>query len=175
MLNDIDLNGLDSYIKKIGTDPSEAISSYGISAVWQGGVTTKVTTGNQWVGSAEVEKNFSFTVGEPKELLGDNQHPTPQDYLLGGLAGCMMVGFVIVASQKGISLEYVALTITGSLDLKGMLELDSSSPIGFDRLQFNFEVQGNGNQKEYDAIIEQVRRLSPNYRTIADTVTITQV
>jgi len=31
--------------------------------------------------------------------------PTPQDYLLGGLAACMIVGFVVGVSKKGLKLE----------------------------------------------------------------------
>ena len=170
MLNGIDLQGLQDYADLIGKEEKEAFSRYGITAVWQGGVNTKITAHNQKVGSNEVQKDFSFEIGEPNELLGDNSRPTPQDYLLGGLAGCMMVGFVAGASSKGIKLAEVKLHITGTLDLRGFLNVNPNSPIGFDTIEFSFEVEGDGTKDQYDEIISSVQQFSPNYRTITDNV-----
>ncbi|WP_426791503.1 OsmC family protein [Sphingobacterium sp. WOUb80] len=172
MLNDINLAALKDYAATISENPKEGISSYGITAKWMGGVQSEISTHNQFVGSKEVVKNFRFTVGEPEELLGDNKFPTPQDYLLGGMAGCMMVGFVILASDRNIKLESVELKIVGSLNLLGMLELDPLAPVGFPDLAFNFNVVGNGTQEQYDEIIRHVQKISPNYRTICDSVKI---
>lgn len=173
MLNNINLNALQEYASIITDNPLEAISSYGVKATWNGGAETSIKTLNQKVGSKEIIKNFSYTIGEPEELLGDNKNPTPQDYLLGGMAGCMMVGFVILATSRGIKLENVELQITGELNLRGMLELDTAASVGFAELQFFFEVKGSGTQKEYDEIIKHVQKISPNYRTISDPVKIT--
>ena len=173
MLNGINLEGLNEYIDLITKEEEEeGISSYGITAEWQGGVNTKVTTHNQKVGSTEITKEFSFLIGEPNELLGDNKRPTPQDYLLGGLAGCMMVGFAVNAAKKGIHLDELKLHITGNLDLRGFLNVNKESPIGFEELSFSFDVKGNGTDEQYAKIIDNVQRFSPNYRTIADTVKI---
>lgn len=170
MLNGINLEGLQQYIELITQEPSEAISSYGITAKWLGGVNTKVSTHNQQVGQKVINKDFEFTIGEPEELLGHNKYPTPQDYLLGGLAGCMVVGFVTNASKKGIKLDSVELTITGDLNLRGFLNVDKEAPVGFDKINFHFDVQGSGTQDDYDEIIGKVQRFSPNYRTISDAV-----
>ena len=172
MLNNINLKALEEYTNVITEKPLEAISSYGIIASWKGGVETEIKTLNQKVGSKEVFKNFVYTIGEPEELLGTNQNPTPQNYLLGGMAGCMMVGFVILATSKGIKLDNVELKIVGDLNLRGMLELDPNVSVGFEELNFQFEVKGSGTQQEYDEIIEHVQKISPNYRTISDAVKI---
>ncbi|GIQ61239.1 hypothetical protein Flavo103_43740 [Flavobacterium collinsii] len=173
MIININLKALQNYTALITENPSEAISSYGITATWKGGVQTEISTHNQKVGSKEIIKNFSYTIGEPEELLGNNAYPTPQEYLLGGMAGCMMVGFVILASDKGIQLESVKLKIIGDLNLRGMLELDSKASVGFEKLQFHFDVKGNGSQEQYDEIIKHVQKISPNYRTITDSVKVT--
>ncbi|NQY30120.1 MAG: OsmC family protein [Flavobacteriaceae bacterium] len=175
MLNGINLDGLEQYVKLITEKPAEAISSYCITAKWLGGVNTEITTHNQMVGSKEINKNFKFTIGEPEELLGKNAYPTPQEYLLGGLAGCMMVGFVAGASSKGIKLESVSLTITGDLNLRGFLNVDETAPVGFEEIQFNYDVKGDGTQEDYDAIINNVQQFSPNYRTITDNVKLSVI
>lgn len=172
MINNLDIQALKKYTAVITENPEEAISSYGITAVWKGGTKTEIRTHNQKVGSKEIVKNFNFMIDEPQELLGSNEYPTPQDYLLGGMAGCMMVGFVILASDRGISLDSVELTITGALNLRGMLELDETVPVGFGELQFNFNVKGSGADSDYKEIIEHVQKISPNYRTIIDHVKV---
>lgn len=173
MLNNINLNALADYSSIIQENPLEAISSYGVTASWRGGVETQINTLNQKVGSKEIIKKFTYLIDEPNELLGNNKYPTPQDYLLGGMAGCMMVGFVILATGRGIKLESVELKITGSLNLMGMLELDSEVSVGFEELQFCFDVKGSGSQEEYNDIIKHVQKISPNYRTITDPVRVT--
>ena len=110
-LNGIKLDDLAAYTQVITEDATQAISEYGIVAEWKGGVHSEIRTLNQKVGGKEIVKDFSFEVGEPEELLGNNAYPTPQDYLLGGMAGCMMVGFVAGASARGIKLDAVKLTI----------------------------------------------------------------
>lgn len=82
----------------------------------------------------------------------------------------MMVGFVVGASERGIELESVELKIRGNLNLLGFLNIDPNTPIGFERIEFNYEVKGNGTQADYDEIIRHVQQFSPNYRTIADAV-----
>lgn len=173
MLNKLNLEALGSYVELIRSKPDEAVAELGVTANWKGGVTTEITTHSKKIGSVSVEKQFNYMIGEPEELLGDNLYPNPQDYILGGLAGCMMVGFVAVASQRGVRLDSVKLTIVGNLDLRGFLEVDPNVHVGFEQLQFNFEVEGSGTQENYDEIAQHVRKISPGYRTIAEPVKIT--
>ena len=174
-LNGIKLDDLAAYTQVITDHPEQAISEYGIVAEWRGGVHSEIRTLNQYIGGKEVVKDFSFHVGEPKELLGNNAYPTPQDYLLGGMAGCMMVGFVASASARNIKLDEVKLTIKGALNLRGFLNVDADAPVGFAEVQFNFAVKGDGSQAQYDEIIAGVQQSSPNYRTISDAVKVSAI
>lgn len=173
MLNNLNVEALGKYVELIRNQPEEAVATLGITASWKGGVNTEITTHSKKIGSVSVKKQFKYSIGEPEELLGDNLHPNPQDYILGGLAGCMMVGFIVGATHRGIKLESVNLTIAGNLDLRGFLEVDPNVSVGFEELQFNFEVKGSGTQEDYNAIAEHVRKVSPGYRTIAEPVKIT--
>jgi len=172
MINGINLNNLHTYAALIKKQPEQAISSYSITTHWLGGVKTRICTDNQYVGSTEIIKNFHFDIDEPAELLGSNTMPAPQDYLFAGLAGCMIVGFVVCASEQGITLESVKLIIKGSLNLRGFLNIDPKAPVGFEKIEFNYQVKGSGTQADYDGIMEYVQQFSPNYRTILDKVTL---
>jgi|SRR5579859_3929514 len=172
MLNNLNLPALQAYIETVRQKPAEGLLSLGVTAAWKGGVQTEITTHGKILGSKHIERQFTYSIGEPEELLGANQSPNPQDYILGGMAGCMMVGFVATATAKGIKLDDVQLTIKGSLDLRGFLDLDPTVSVGFEELQFNFKVKGSGTQEQYDEIVEHVRKVSPGYRTMADPVRI---
>ncbi|USH01434.1 hypothetical protein K6Q96_10975 [Grimontia kaedaensis] len=67
------------------------------------------------------------------------------------------------------------LTIAGDLNLRGFLQVDPSEKVGFDEIEYHFEVKGNGTQSDYDDIIQTVRERSPNYHTIQDAVTLKAV
>lgn len=51
MLNGINLDKLGKYVELITEKPVEAISSYGITAKWLGGVNTEIMTHNQMLGT----------------------------------------------------------------------------------------------------------------------------
>jgi uncharacterized OsmC-like protein len=173
MLNNLNLPALQEYIETVKQKPEEGLLSLGITAAWKGGVNTEITTHSKTLGSKHIERQFTYAIGEPEELLGANQAPNPQDYILGGMAGCMMVGFVATATAKGIKLDDVQLTIKGALDLRGFLDIDPDVSVGFEELQFNFHVKGSGTQEQYDEIVAHVRKFSPGYRTISDPVRVT--
>lgn len=172
MINNLNLKALQNYINLVKSNSSEAEATFGVTANWQDGVATEITTHSKNVGLKKINKQFKYLIDEPLELLGNDKHPNPQDYILGGMAGCMMVGFVAGASGKGIVLKNVQLDITGKLDLRGFLDLDPDVSVGFEKLQFNFKVEGSGTQEQYDEIIKHVSKVSPGYQTILNPVKI---
>ncbi|WP_035842281.1 OsmC family protein [Crocinitomix catalasitica] len=172
MINNLNLKALQDYIDLVKSNSSEAVATFGVTANWQDGVATEITPHSKKVGSKKIITQFKYLIDEPLELLGNDKNPNPQDYILGGMAGCMMVGFVAGASGKGIELRNVQLDIIGELDLRGFLNLDPDVNVGFEKLQFNFKVEGSGTQDQYDEIIEHVRKFSPGYQTILNPVKI---
>lgn len=172
MLNNLNITALQQYIDLVKSKPKEGIAKMGITANWKGSVNTEIITHPKKIGSQVNSKQFTFMAGEPEELLGDNNHPGPQDYMLGGMAACMMVVFVAGATGRGIQLNSVSLTIQGELDLRGFLNIEPTVSKGFKELEFNFTVDGNGTQAQYDEVVAHVRQFSPGYNTIANPVII---
>lgn len=170
MINGINLEALAQYKNTVEQDAKNGMYAGGIKATWKGGTKVEVTTNDLTLGDETIPHNFSFTIDEPNQLLGAHVAPTPQDYLLGGLSGCMMVTFVAMASIKGIELESVNLEIKSGLDLQGFLGINETSPVGFDTVEYAFTVKGNGTEKQYQEVANQVVQFSPNYATVANKV-----
>lgn len=86
------------------------------------------------------------------------------------MATCMAFTFVLQASQRGIKLEALELVMSGSLDLRGMLGLDATVPVGFDRLAYQFKVKSDASQAALDEVAHTVRAFSPNFATMKNAV-----
>jgi uncharacterized OsmC-like protein len=170
MINSINVCGLSEFVHDVREDHEEAVVGYGVTLDWLSGTRTRVRPRDMTVGHHRVTRDFSFEMDEPTQLVGLNAAPTPQEMLLGGLAGCMAVTFVAGASALGITLEKLSLEIDGRLDLRGFLGLDSEQVTGFESLSYRFIVKGDGTETQYRKIAERVMIHSPNYATITSEV-----
>src|SRR5699024_4479312 len=92
-INDVNVENLKDYMGVITNDKEKAMIDYNVNLEWQGGTKSKVTTNDIQLGDETLKRDFSFYIDEPEQLLGKNDYPTPQEYLLGGMGACMMVGY----------------------------------------------------------------------------------
>lgn len=171
-INDINVKGLKAFIGEIEENKNSAMIDYKVNLEWQGGTKSKVTTKGIQLGEEKLERNFSFIVDEPEQLLGENNYPTPQEYLLGGMGSCMMVGYSVGASVMGIELEKLEIDMDAGLDLRGFLEVDPNAPIPFKEVKYTITVKGNGTKEQYEKIHDTVIKTSPNRATIEQAIPI---
>ncbi|NEU30901.1 OsmC family protein [bacterium LRH843] len=171
-INDINVPALEGYIEEIKRNPESAMIDYAVNLQWQGGTKTKVTTKGIQLGDQKLERNCSFIIDEPEQLLGKNTNPTPQEYLLGGMGACMMVGYTVGASMLGITLDKLEIDLEAGLDLRGFLEVNPESPIGFKDVKYTIRVKGDGTKEQFEKIHDTVIRTSPNRATIENAITI---
>jgi uncharacterized OsmC-like protein len=87
---------------------------------------------------------------------GEGTAPCSGDLLLGALAACAQVTCQMVAASSGIETTKIEVTATGELDLRGTLGIDREVPVGFDRIELRFDVEGAGDRR--DELIEKTLR-----------------
>lgn len=170
--NSINVLALQDYIEEIKENSESAMIDYNVKLEWQGGTKSKVTTEGIRLGNQKLERNFSFMIDEPEQLLGENSHPTPQEYLLGGMGACMLVGYSVGASVMNIELEKLEIHLEAGLDLRGFLEVNPTSPVGFKDVKYSIVVKGNGTKEQFEQIHDTVIRSSPNRATVANEINI---
>lgn len=170
MLNNINIAGLSEFANEVKDFPKEGKTKYGVELNWVSGTKSIVKTKNMQLGEQKLVRNFEFVIDEPGQLLGINSYPNPQEYLLGGLAGCMAVTFIAGATLMEIGLEGLSLEIDGELDLKGFLGIENEGHVGFPELKFTFNVKGDGTAEQYDILMKKVMKHSPNYATVSSEV-----
>lgn len=170
MKNNINISGLSEFVNEVKEYPEQASIKYGVQLDWLSGTRTRATVQNINLGGQQHVRNFSFEIDEPTQLLGLNRFPTPQEYLMAGVAGCMSVTFLAGATMLGITLENLRIEINGEIDLSCFLGLETREPAGFRELTCNIIVSGNGTSEQYELLRQRVIKHSPNYASITQGV-----
>jgi uncharacterized OsmC-like protein len=169
-LNDIDTKALTAFTEQVLAEPVRGKADYAVISTWSG--QTRVTTKTEpfVLGGQVHNRQFQINADEPHSLLGTNSAPSPAELLFAGINSCLLITFVANAALRGISLESVSIRAEGSLDLRGFLDPTTGDAPGFTSIALTFQVKGSGSQADYDALLETVRRSSPNYFNLSQPV-----
>ncbi len=162
MRNSISISALSEYVNEVKQYPEEGIACYGVEVNWQSGTRSVAKTLPMSIGPHRVSRDFSWVIDEPRQLLGTNHAPNPQEYLLSGLGACIMVGFTVGASVMEIQLEALKVTVTGKLNLAGFLGIDDKAPVPFTRIDYCIEVAGDGTAEQFEVLRQKAINHSPN-------------
>tara|TARA_R110002111_G_scaffold217922_2_gene280224 strand:- start:3118 stop:3657 length:540 start_codon:yes stop_codon:yes gene_type:complete len=171
-MNGINLEGLDAARKAIAANRKEGIASYGLAMTWKEGVQMEARATGIQIGSEKIARDFSWPVSEPAQLLGGNTGPTPQEYLMSGVGACIMVGFVVNASVKGVKLRALKINMTGSLDLAGFMNVGEDAQIKMRGIDYEIEVDCDADEATLDEIAKAAFEFSPNAMTVQNGIPV---
>ena len=76
-------------------------------------------------------------------LVGDDNGPTPVEFLLHALAACLTAGIANIAAARGVTLTEVESTVEGDIDLLGILGLSDDVRNGYEQIRVSFTVKGD--------------------------------
>ena len=76
---------------------------------------------------------------------------------------CIMVGYVAGAALKGIELDHLEIETRGELDLRGFLGLSEDVVPGYEKIDYDVRIAGNGSKADFEDIHAAVMATSPNY------------
>ena len=172
-VNGINVAALKQAIANIAANPDAGQTHWTVRSRWEGGTRTDHFVDGFDIGGEKVDRQFQIQIDEPCELCGTNQYANPQEYLLAATNACMMVGYATVAAVMGVKLTKLELEITGDIDLRGFLDIDSSVARGYERLHYTVRLAGDGTQEQFEKMHEVVQRTSPNYYNIANPIELT--
>ena len=116
---------------------------------------------------------FEFTNGEPPVLLGANEGANPVEYLLHALAGCVTTTTVLHAAARGIQIESLSTELVGTIDVQGLLALDDSVPVGYEKIQIKMNIKAKCSDEELDELLAFAKDHSPVCNTICRPIPVT--
>ncbi|HAT84801.1 OsmC family protein [Cohaesibacter gelatinilyticus] len=170
MRNAIPTAALSEFVNEVSDSPEEGVMNYGIEIDWESGTRSNISTKPMMVGPHRVNRSFSWKADEPRQLMGNNHGPNPQELLLSGLGSCMMVAFLAGASAAGIQLESVKIDFDGELDLRGFMGITTNTPVGFPQINYKIHVAGNGTPEQFEELHRKAIAHSPNAQTVINPV-----
>ena len=107
---------------------------------------------------------FQYDADHPQVLVGEDNGPTPVEFLLVGLASCLTSGIANIAAARGVKLEQVESTVEGDMDLQGILGLSDDVRNGYEGIRVNFKIKGDAPKEKLQQIVEQSRARSGRFR-----------
>ncbi len=118
------------------------------------------------------ERTFHFDADHPAVLVGRDNGPTPVEFVLHALASCLTAGLANIAAARGIRLTEVRSTVSGDIDLNGILGLDPEVRNGYQGITVRFTVKGDAPAEKLRALVEQSRARSAVYDVITNQVPV---
>src|SRR5262245_59932321 len=131
--NGVNVEALLGAREALGAAPEAAAFTWRASCEWLNG-THSSTSVEDFFGHGGVQSHrvkSSFSVDHPEIFASEDNGPTPVEYILVGLAGCLTAGVAAVAQHREIQLHQVSATADASMDVREILGMHSDVRNGF--------------------------------------------
>ena len=115
---------------------------------------------------------FRFDADHPAVLVGEDRGPTPTEFLLHALAGCITAGIANIAAARGVTLTSVESQVEGDIDLQGILGLSDKVRNGYERIRISFTIAGDAPADKLREIVEQSRARSAVFDVLTNGVPV---
>jgi uncharacterized OsmC-like protein len=119
------------------------------------------------------ERSFTFDADHPAVLVGQDNGPTPVEFVLHALAACLTAGLANIAAARKVKLTEVRSTVTGDIDLNGLLGLNPEVRNGYEQITVRFTIKGDAPADKLRELLEQSRARSAVFDILTNGVPVT--
>ena len=155
--------------------PQAAKFTWRASCKWKNGTHSRTDIqGFHGLGEEQKHKTeFSFDADHPEIFASEDLGATPIEFVLVGLASCLTAGVASVAQNRGIQLRSVEAKLQGSMDIQGILGIDSDVRNGFDGIKVTYQIDADATPEEIKAVVAQSQKRSAVYDIITNPTNVT--
>lgn len=155
--NGVDIDALFGTIDAVRNQPELAEFRFRASNTWMAGThsRTTMTTFSGAGGDHEHRATYEFDADHPAVLVGNDDGPTPVEFLLHGIASCLTAGLANIASARGVELRSVSSTVEGDMDLRGILGLSDEVRNGYRAIRVRFDIDSPADDATVRSLVEQ--------------------
>ena len=162
-VNGLDLPALGEVVEAIEKDAGQAAVGFAVTTRWTGQTRSETVVDGFTMAGERIARSHKIVADEPCQLLGQDSAPNPQELLMAAFNACITVGYVAGAAIRGITLESLEIYTKGQLDLRGFLGLSETVPAGYEAIDYEVRIKGDGTPEDFEAIHQNVIKTSPNY------------
>jgi uncharacterized OsmC-like protein len=175
MRNGVDTATLFATLDAVKQAPAAARFQFRAHNQWQSGTHNRSTISDFFgVGEERAhERTFTLDADHPAVLVGQDNGPTPVEFLLHALAACLTAGLANIAAARRVRLTEVRSTVSGDLDLNGILGLDPEVRNDYQQITMRFAIKGAAPAERLRELVEQSRARSAVYDVLTNGVSVT--
>jgi uncharacterized OsmC-like protein len=173
--NGVNVDALLGAREALGKAPEAARFNWKATSKWVSGTHSRTTVkGFYGLGQDQSHKSeFTFDMDHPEIFASEDKGATPVEMVLAGLAGCLTAGVAAVAQLRKIQLRSVKATLEGSMDIQGILGMDSEVRNGFDNVTVKFDIDADATKEEIEALVAQSQKRSAVYDILTNPTQVT--
>jgi uncharacterized OsmC-like protein len=173
--NGVNVEALLAAREALKSAPEAAKFKWRASCKWQNGThsETKIE-GFHGLGQEQKHRSsFSFDADHPEIFASEDHGITPVEFMLVGLASCLTAGVAAVAQNRGIQLRSVEARVEGTMDIQGILGIDSEVRNGYDDIKVTFNIDADAPRQDIEALVAQSQKRSAVYDVITNPTNVT--
>ena len=173
--NGVNVDALLAAREALKSAPQAAKFTWKATCKWHNGTHSQTKVQN-FHGLGEEQKHkteFSFEADHPEIFASEDLGATPVEYVLVGLASCLTAGVASVAQNRGIQLRSVEAKVEGSMDIQGILGIDSDVRNGYDDIKITFNIDADASKKDIEALVAQSQKRSAVFDIVANPTNVT--
>jgi uncharacterized OsmC-like protein len=150
--------------------PEAAAFQWRAQSHWVAGTHTRTTVhAFSGLGAEQAHRQaFVVDTDHPELFASEDNGMTPVEMVLAGLAGCLTAGIAAVATNRGVQLRSVIATLTGDMDLQGILGIDRDVRNGFEGITVRYEIDADASRSEIEAIVVQSQKRSAVFDVVTN-------
>lgn len=168
--NGVNVEALLGARKALTDAPEAAQFQWRTSCDWVNGTHSRSTI-EKYFGLGEEQshrKKFVFDADHPDVFASEDNGPTPVEFVLVGLAGCLTAGIAAVAQNRNIQLRSVRAVVEAGMDIQGILGIDGDVRNGFDYIRVSYEIDADAAPDEVRAIVAQSQKRSAVFDVVTN-------
>jgi uncharacterized OsmC-like protein len=173
--NGVNVDALLAAREALKSAPQAAKFTWRATCKWQNGTHSQTKLqGFHGLGEEQKHKTeFSFDADHPEIFASEDLGATPIEYVLVGLASCLTAGVAAVAQNRGIQLRSVEAKVEGTMDIQGILGIDSDVRNGYDNINVTFKIDADAPKKDIEALVAQSQKRSAVFDVVTNPTNVT--
>jgi uncharacterized OsmC-like protein len=173
--NGVNVDALLAAREALKAAPEAAEFTWRASCKWMNGTHSRSTVeGFHGLGQEQKHRStFSFEADHPEIFASEDKGATPVELVLVGLASCLTAGVAAVAQNRGIQLRSVEAKLEGTMNLYGILGIDSDVRNGYDGIKVTFKIDADASKKDIEALVAQSQKRSAVYDIVTNPTNVT--
>lgn len=174
IVNGVNVSTLFATLDVVKEQPEAAKFQFRAANKWVSGTHSRSTAGGFFGAGQEHEHKavYTYDADHPTVLVGQDNGPTPVEFLLHALAACITAGVGNIASARGINLTRVESQVEGDINLLGIFGMDDNVRNGYQNIRINFEIEGDAPAEKLREVVQQSISRSAVYDVLTNGVPV---